>query len=182
MNPDGHLHEEKIDGEVVFEGRLLQVRRDRVRLPNGAESTREFVTHPGAVTMLALLDNGNLLLERQFRYPLGRVFLELPAGKIDAGETPMEAARRELLEETGYVAEDWQRLGVIHNCIGYSNEFIDIYLARRLRRVSGQQLDHNEFLEVVEMSPQELGAAIRKGEVTDAKTISGLYWLEKILA
>lgn len=182
MSGDSHLHEEIIAGELVFEGHFLRVRRDRVRLPNGAESSREYILHPGAVTMLALLDNGKLLLERQFRYPVGRVFLELPAGKIDEGEAPLEAARRELLEETGYEADDWQRLGIIHNCIGYSNEFIEVYLARDLRRIADQQLDHNEFLEVVEMSPQELAMAIRKGEVTDAKTISGLYLLENLMA
>ena len=181
MIQDPHLQEEKLDSEVVFDGCLLHVRRDRVRLPNGAETKREYITHPGAVVVLALRDNGNLLLERQFRYSLGRVFVELPAGKIDAGEEPLVAAQRELLEETGYTAEDWRHLGVIHPCIGYSNERIEIFLARRLTQVSGQQLDHNEFLDVLELSPQEVAEAIRQGSITDAKTITALYWLEKVL-
>ena len=181
MTDETHLREDQLDSEAVFDGRLLHVRRDRVRLPNGAESTREYITHPGAVTVLALLDNGKLLLERQFRYPLGRVFLELPAGKIDDGEEALVAAKRELLEETGYTADDWRHLGVMHPCIGYSDERIEIFLARRLSQVSGQQLDHNEFLDVLEMTPNEVSEAIRQGMITDAKTITALYWLEKVL-
>ncbi|MBS1196671.1 MAG: nudF [Proteobacteria bacterium] len=181
MTDESHLREDQLDSEVVFDGRLLHVRRDRVRLPNGAESTREYITHPGAVTVLALLDNGKLLLERQFRYPLGRVFLELPAGKIDDGEQALVAAKRELLEETGYTADDWRNLGVMNPCIGYSDERIEIFLACHLSQVSGQQLDHNEFLDVLEMSPNEVSEAIRQGMITDAKTITALYWLEKVL-
>lgn len=182
MPTDTDLQEEKIDSELVFQGNFLRVYRDRVRLPNGAESLREYITHPGAVTILALLDNGKLLLERQFRYPVGQVFLELPAGKVDSGETPIEAARRELLEETGCVAENWQRLGIMHPCIGYSDERIDIFLARQVRRVAAQKLDQNEFLEVVERSPKELATAIRNGDVTDGKTITAFYWLNSCLS
>lgn len=172
------LREETIEEALVFEGSFLRVHQDRVRLPNGAESTREYIKHPGAVVILALLDDGKLLLERQFRYPLGREFLELPAGKIDAGEDALVAARRELLEETGYIADDWQRLGVMHPCIGYSDESIEIFLARRVRHVAGQQLDHNEFLEVLSLFPDELEAAIKQGHLTDAKTITALFWLK----
>jgi ADP-ribose pyrophosphatase len=179
MIDDLELVESKIASETVFKGRLLEVRRDRVRLPNGEESLREYVIHPGAVVILAFLDNGNLLFERQFRYPLRRVFLELPAGKIDAGEDIQHTARRELLEETGYEATDWTYLGVMHPCIGYSNERIEIFTARGLRRTGPPQLDANEFLEVLELSPAEARQAVWDGRITDGKTISALYWLDR---
>ena len=182
MDRDYHLVEEQLASEVIFKGKLLEVRRDRVRLPDSGESIREYIVHPGAVVVLALLDNGNLLFERQFRYPLRRVFLELPAGKIDPGENILATARRELLEETGHAAEVWEYLGVMHPCIGYSDERIEIFLARGLRQVGEQQLDHHEFLQVVELSPQEAREAVFRGEITDAKTVTALYWAERIIA
>jgi ADP-ribose pyrophosphatase len=179
MSHDSHLIESEIASETVFKGRLLEVRKDRVQLPNGQESLREYIVHPGAVVVLAFLDNGNLLFERQFRYPLRRVFLELPAGKIDAGEAILDTGRRELQEETGYVASAWEYLGVMHPCIGYSDERIEIFAARGLHRAGGQQLDHNEFLDVLELSPAEARQAVWDGRITDGKTISALYWLDR---
>ena len=179
MSHDAHLIESEIASETVFKGRLLEVRKDRVLLPNGQESLREYIVHPGAVVVLAFLDNGNLLFERQFRYPLRRVFLELPAGKIDAGEAILDTGRRELQEETGYVASAWEYLGVMHPCIGYSDERIEIFAARGLHRAGGQQLDHNEFLDVLELSPAEARQAVWDGRITDGKTISALYWLDR---
>ncbi|MBK1679327.1 NUDIX domain-containing protein [Rhodocyclus tenuis] len=173
------LAEEMIDSEQVFRGRLLEVRRDRVRLPDGKTGMREYVVHPGAVVIVAELDNGELLFERQFRYPLRRVFLELPAGKIDPGEDILATAQRELLEETGHVADDWHHLGVMHPCIGYSNERIEIFLARSLRRVSAPQLDAGEFLDVLSMSFDAAVAAVESGGITDAKTIAALFRVER---
>jgi ADP-ribose pyrophosphatase len=176
-----HLLEEQLDSELVFKGALLEVNKDKVRLPNGESSIREYITHPGAVVILALLDNGNLLFERQFRYPLRRVFLELPAGKIDQGERIQVTAQRELLEETGYSAREWSHLGVMHPCIGYSDERIEIFVARGLRHTGSNNLDHNEFLDVLEMSPVDAKRAVWDGEITDAKTITALFWLDRVL-
>ena len=165
---DIHLLETQISTQTVFKGHLLEVRKDQVCLPNGTESSREYIVHPGAVVILAFLDNGNLLFERQFRYPLRQVFLELPAGKIDPGEAIIETARRELLEETGYIASEWSHLGKIHPCIGYSDE-----------RIGEKKLDHNEFLDVIELSPSAAKEAVWNGLITDAKTISSLFCLDR---
>ena len=176
-----HLTETEVEGSEVFRGKLLTVRADRVRLPDGNESTREYVIHQGAVIVIAVLDGGDLIFERQFRYPLRRAFLELPAGKIDPGEEILATARRELLEETGHSASDWRHLGVQHPSIGYSNERIEIFLARGVRRESGQKLDHGEFLDLLPLSLDDALLAIRTGEITDGKTITALFWAEKVL-
>lgn len=179
MSHDAHLIESEISCTTVFKGALLEVRKDQVLLPNGKESIREYIVHPGAVVVLAFLEDGNLLFERQFRYPLRRVFLELPAGKIDPGEAIIDTARRELLEETGYTASEWEYLGVMHPCIGYSDERIEIFSARGLHLVGEKQLDHNEFLEVVELSPEAARQAVWNGQITDAKTVTALFWLDR---
>ena len=178
--PDEHLIEHTIASEPVFDGKLLHVLRDRVRLPDGSEATREHILHPGAVMMIAVLDNGSLVFERQFRYPMQRVMVELPAGKIDKGEDPLLTAKRELLEETGYTAATWQRLGCIHPVISYSNEQIDIYLARGLT-LSKRELDPGEFLDVIELPLARALDMGRAGEITDAKTVCGLLWAERVL-
>lgn len=178
---DGHLIEETLDTEKVFGGQLLHVHRDRIRMPDGRESVREWIDHPGAVVVVAVLDNGKLLFERQFRYPLRRVLLELPAGKIDSGEHILDTARRELREETGYKAKQWRHLGTMHPCIGYSNERIEIFLAQGLSYV-GHELDDGEILEVIELGIADAVLSVRDGEITDGKTVTALLWAEKILS
>ena len=175
---DPHLREHPVAGEQVFDGVLLDVRCDRVSLPNGREATREYVVHPGAVTVVPILDDGRLVLERQFRYPIGQVLLELPAGKLDPGEGAQFCAQRELAEETGYRASQWARAGALHNAPAYCNEVIEVWFARGLT-LGERSLDAGEFIEVVLMSEAELDAAAGRGEVTDAKTLVGLLWLQR---
>ncbi|HEX4883511.1 MAG TPA: acylphosphatase [Casimicrobiaceae bacterium] len=175
---DARLAEERIDGEQVFAGRLLDVRRDRVRLPDGSTATREYIVHPGAVLVVPMLDADTLVVERQFRYPGNRVFVEFPAGKLDAGETPLDTARRELREEAGYEAASWTRLGQVHTVLSYSTEAIDLWLAEGLTHV-GEAPDDGEFLEVLTMRYADLVAAADAGSITDVKTIAALYHLER---
>jgi ADP-ribose pyrophosphatase len=171
---DAHLVETELASEVAFAGKLLEVRSDTVKLPNGSTGTREFVVHPGAVLVVPVLDDGRFVLERQFRYPVRRVMLEFPAGKIDAGETPLATAQRELKEEAGYTARKWKPLCTIHPEIGYSTEFIDVFEASGLAHV-GQHLDDGEFLEIVTMTEDELLATYDCGGLTDGKSIAALF-------
>lgn len=177
---DSPLKETRLDGEVAFDGRFLKVARDRIRLPDGKVTDREYIKHPGAVVILPLFDDGRVLLERQFRYPLGREFIEFPAGKIDPGEDPLACAQRELVEETGYTAARWQFVCTIHNAIAYSDEHLDIYLARGL--TAGEaKLDEGEFLEIFTSTVPEMLGMVKAGQISDVKTIIGAFWLEKIL-
>lgn len=174
------LTEHCISSELLVDGNLLKVKRDSVRLPNGNMSYREYVMHPGAVVVVPILPNGNVVLERQFRYPLHQVFIELPAGKIDPNEAVLNTGQRELLEETGYTANDWVKLGHQHPCIGYSDEVIHIYLARGL--IAGaHQRDEDETLEVFELSFVDCISMVRRGEITDSKTMVALFLAEKYL-
>ncbi len=175
---DSHLREHGLGGVVLSKGGFLEVRRDHVRLPDGSQATREYVVHPGAVAIVPLLDDGRLVLERQFRYPVGRVLLEFPAGKIDPGENTLACARRELLEETGYHAREWARAGVVHNAAAYSTEGIEIWFARGLS-AGTQRLDVGEFLELCLLSEAELEQCAASGELSDVKTLIGLLWLQK---
>lgn len=173
------LLEEEIESSLVYDGMLLKVRRDRVRLPDGREGVREYFRHPGAVVVIAFLPNGNLLLERQYRYPLDRVFIELPAGKIDPGEDVLACAMRELLEETGFEASTWREVATLHPCIGYSDEKLVYFHAQELV-YSGRKLDEEEFIEHFELPLEEALEYVRRGEITDNKTVSGLFWAERI--
>jgi ADP-ribose pyrophosphatase len=173
----GDLEERFVSGEEVFSGGLLRVQRDVVRLPDGRQAVREYIRHPGAVAVVALTADRQVVLERQHRYPLRRDFIEIPAGKLESGEEPLACARRELLEETGYEATEWRRLGAVHNAIGYSDERIELWLARGLEK-GEQALDEEEFLEVLTLPFGEALAMIRDGRITDVKTIAGLLWLQ----
>lgn len=180
-----HLIEKKISSTELFKGRLLHAFRDQVSLSNGLEATREYVVHPGAVMIIPLLEDATgamqVVLERQFRYPVGRVMIEFPAGKLDAGEDCFHCAQRELLEETGYSANQWAHAGVLHPVIAYSTEFIDIWFARGLR--AGQrQLDEGEFLDVFTATPAHLLDWCRQGLVTDGKTLTAALWLQNVIS
>lgn len=172
--------EKKVTSRAAYRGRMLRVNEDEVRLPDGSMASREYVLHPGAAIILPLFDDGAVLIERQFRYPIGQHFYELPAGKLEADEAPIETAKRELLEETGYLAAEWRELGRLHPCIGYSDERIDFFLARKLE-FKGAQPEEGEFLETLRVPLAEAVDWIRRGRITDTKTILGLFWAEKLL-
>ncbi len=177
--PDDPLAEQTLDSELAYEGTFFQVLRDRVRCPDGHLAVREYIRHPGAVMIIAMTADGSVVLERQFRYPLRRSFIEMPAGKLEAGEDPLACAQRELLEETGYRAGRWQTLGSFHNAIGYSDERIFVYLARDLQFV-GTAAEPGEILEIFSAPLAQLLEWITDGSVTDVKTIIGAHWLERL--
>lgn len=178
MPDEQHLIETTVSSEVVYRGHFLEVRKDQVALPDGSRAGREYIVHPGAVVILPILDDGRLVLERQYRYPLQQVLLEFPAGKLDPGESGQAAAIRELAEETGYRAREWARAGILHNAAAYSDEFIEIWFARGLMQ-GERHLDHGELIDLCLMSEEELDALAAAGALTDAKTLIGLQWLQK---
>jgi ADP-ribose pyrophosphatase len=180
VSQDKDLTEHFVAGSCVYDGALLKVHRDVVRLPDGSAGAREYIRHPGAVAIVPLFDDGAVLLERQFRYPHGREFIELPAGKLEPGEPHLDTARRELAEETGYAAAEWTRLGVIHTSIAYTDEAIELFLARKLE-FAGRKLDDGEFLEILTVPFEQALEMVREGRITDAKTVTGLLWVDKWL-
>jgi ADP-ribose pyrophosphatase len=171
--------EKCVSSERVFRGNFLQIQRDTVELPDGSLATREYVLHPGAVVVIAAQADGKLIVERQYRSPFKREFIEFPAGKMDEGESVLACAARELREETGYAAAELAYVGAMHNAIAYSDEVIHIVLARGLRFV-GQALDHGEYVECFESSFEELAEQVARGLLTDAKTITCLFWLMRL--
>ena len=180
MNDRARLEEVIVDTEDVFDGHFLHVSRSRVRLPDGAMAEREYIRHSGAVMVIPILDDGRVLMERQWRTPMRRIMTEFPAGKLDPGEGWEACARRELREETGYAAREWAYIGTINNAISYSDEVIHLALARGLM-AGDQQLDEHEFLEVFAATPAEVLGWVRDGTITDVKTVIGAFWLDKVL-
>lgn len=178
MSSDAPLLERRVSGEQVWRGHFLDVRRDVIVQPDGHTATREYIVHPGAVMVVPLLDDGRLVMERQYRYPLARVLLEFPAGKLEPGEAVKACAIRELAEETGYTATEWARACLIHNACAYSDERIEIWFARGLR-AGPSRLDLGELLDVVLVAEAELDAMAASGALTDVKTLIGLQWLQK---
>ena len=172
------LKEHFVSGERVFDGGLLKVQRDVVRLPDGSQGVREYVKHPGAVAVVPLFDDGSVLLERQFRYPHHREFIEVPAGKLEPDEPHLDTAKRELAEETGYTALEWTRLGVMHTSIACMDEAIELFLARKLTKERAAQLDAGEFVETLIVPFDEAIAMVKDGRITDSKTVASLLWVK----
>ena len=175
---DQHLREDRISGEDIYGGIFLHMKRDKILLPDGQEAVREYLTHPGAVAIVAILDDRRVLLERQYRYPIAKACIEIPAGKLEIGEDHLLCAKRELEEETGYTAKKWSYIRRIHPVISYSTELIDIYLAEDL--VPGKsKLDDEEFLDVFAAPLEQLITWVEEGEITDVKTTISTYWLDR---
>ncbi len=181
LQDDVGLAESTVSSELVYDGDYLKLMHDKVSLPNGQTSFREYFKHPGAVMIMPLFDNGDVLLERQYRYPLKQVFVEFPAGKKDAGEDPLTTAKRELREETGYTAERYTHITDIHNALAYSDEVIHFYLAQGLTQAGEQELDDNEFVQLMRIPLSELMGWVRQGWVPDVKTQLGAFWLHDYL-
>ena len=177
------LTEHRVSGQELFKGHFLHALRDQVRLPDGRTAEREYVVHPGAVMIIALLERADgtlaVVLERQYRYPVQRTLIEFPAGKLDPGEDTLACAQRELREETGYTAREWARAGVLHPVVSYSTEFIEIWFARGLQP-GERRLDEGEFLDVFTASATQLYDWCRAGQITDAKTLIGALWLQNV--
>ena len=178
---DAHLREQTQSREELLKGHFLHVVRETVRLPDGGSATREYVLHPGAVAIVPLLDDGRLVLERQYRHPTGKVMIEIPAGKLDAGEDALGCAQRELLEETGYVAREWAFAFTMYPTVAYSDEAIHIWFARGLEH-RGANLDEGEFLDVITATPEEFLQWCRDGRVQDSKTLASAIWLHNVMA
>ncbi|NNU42376.1 NUDIX domain-containing protein [Ramlibacter montanisoli] len=181
MADDSHLTEHATAREELLKGHFLHVVRDTVRLPDGGSATREYVLHPGAVAVVPLTDDGRIVLERQYRHATRQVMIEIPAGKLDAGESPLACGRRELLEETGYVAREWAYAFTTYPTVAYSDEAIEVWFARGLAH-QGAKLDQGEFLEVFTATPQEFLGWCREGRIVDSKTLASAVWIQNVLA
>jgi ADP-ribose pyrophosphatase len=179
MTEQRNLTETTLESKLVYEGKFLRLRKDQAQLPDGSTGSREYIVHPGAAAMVPLFDDGRILIERQFRYPLKREFIEIPAGKIDAGETSFQTAQRELLEETGYRAREWAFMTRIHPAIGFADELIDIFLCKDLIKTE-QKLDAGEFVEIEIVTLGWLMDQLKAGLLSDVKTQISTLWLDNL--
>ena len=167
---NSRLREVRTGSEDIFDGIILHVKRDTVGLSNGSTTIREVIRHIGAVCVIPVTENNEVIVERQYRYPLDRVILEIPAGKLDAAdEDRFSAIQRELREETGYTADEWTVIGDFHPAPAYSDEFITMYMARKLRK-DDRHLDEDEFLDVYTVPLKDLVEDVMAGRISDAKT------------
>ncbi|NUQ00396.1 MAG: NUDIX hydrolase [Armatimonadetes bacterium] len=169
-----HLRETRIDGERVYDGQVVKLEVDRVRLPDGRESVREVVRHPGAVMVVPLTDDGRVVMVRQHRYCTGEALLELPAGTLEPGEEPLACAQRELVEETGYQARDWRHLASFYTTPGFTDELIHCYLASGITLGERAGGDEDELIELAMLPLSSAQTLARRGEIRDAKTMVGL--------
>lgn len=168
------LAESKLNSELIFNGKILHVYRDDIKLPDGGTAEREIIRHIGAVCIVPVTDDGKIILEKQYRYAIGQVIIEIPAGKLDrADEDPLEAAKRELKEETGYTARNWKKLGIFYPAAAYSDERITMFLATGLEK-GERKLDRDEFLDYFEMPLKEAYERVMSGEIVDSKTQNGI--------
>jgi len=178
---DEDLIEKKLTSQEVYSGKFLHLNKDTALLPNGNTAIREWLTHPGASAVVALTENNEVILEKQYRYPVGKVTLEIPAGKLDfVGEDPLECAKRELSEETGYTASSYTKLTTIATTVAFSNEYIHIYLAKDLKK-GNQHTDEDEFIDLVIMPLDEALELVKDGTIFDAKTICGLLYAKAFM-
>jgi ADP-ribose pyrophosphatase len=177
---DKKFFEKTVDGRQVFDGIVLKVHRDEIELPSGDKALREYIRHPGTVVVVALLDNGHILFVRQFRYAHHKVLPELPAGRIDPGESPLQAAKRELREETGHVAAQWTPLAVIYPSVGYSDETAYIFVAHKLDYLS-TEINHEEVVEPFSLPLAGAITSVMDGHISDAKTISALFLADQAM-
>lgn len=180
MKNKDHLIEKELSSEEVYKGKLLHVFYDHARLPDGETSTREWIKHPGACAIVPIFENGDIMMIHQYRYPAKKIFLEVPAGKIDKGEDIQETARRELLEETGLTASDFYNIGHFYPAIGYANEIIHIFLAMGLSSLKDNP-DFDEFVELERMPFVKAEEMVYSGEIDDAKTICSILKASKFL-
>lgn len=174
------LEEKKLSSKKIFQGKLINLFLDHVKLPNGETSTREWVDHPGAVCIIPILPSGEICLIRQYRYGPRQEFIEIPAGKIDKGEKPLDCARRELSEEIGYAAKKLTFLTKIYPAIGFSNEMMWMYLGENLNKTE-RNLDQDEFLELVPVTIQQAFDWVKSGKISDVKTIIGILWVHQLM-
>ena len=173
------LKEYKLSSTIIHQGRFLDIRRDDVRLPNGKTTTREWINHPGAACIVPILPDDQIALIRQYRYPVSQEMIELPAGKLDFGESPEECAKRELEEEIGYKTSKLTYLTHIHPAIGFASEKMWLYLAEELVK-SERNTDHDEFVELIPTTVENAVSMVWERKITDVKTIIGILWLDKL--